>query len=273
MQLRVDFQSETWHWKDIGLTKAELSELRHKSVMPVRYCHGTNVRRKHPMTEPGTVVLTSTRPGLQAAIADLLPGFRMLEAVRHPPDSGAKGRVWCFVDWLLPEISGLEMCRRLRSAPATADSHITMLLDEDDSEARRRALRAGADDYVIGPLTIELLLDRLQGYRNAGAVSKVQPRLSHGDLTVDLAAQIARWRGAPLQLRPNEFRLLIHFVEHPDRVFSRTSLIAILGKQGETSDERTVDVWVGRLRRALKAHGVPDALRTVRSMGYVLDSI
>ena len=225
------------------------------------------------MTEPGTVILTTTRPGLQAAIAASMPGLRTLEAVRNPPDANLRGRVWCVVDWLLPEISGLEMCRRLRSAPGTAASHITMVLDDDDSEARRRALRAGADDYLLGPLTIDLLLDRLRDYRTADVASKVQPRLTHGELTLDLAAQIARWRGAPLLLRPNELHLLIHFIEHPDQVFSRTSLIAILGKEGEASDERTVDVWVGRLRRALRAHGVPDPLRTVRSMGYVLDSI
>ena len=225
------------------------------------------------MTEPGTVILTSTRPGLQAAIAECLPGLRTLEAVRNPPDASIKGRVWCIIDWVLADISGLEMCRRLRSAPATEYSHITMVLDDDDSEARRRALRAGADDYVIGPLTVDLLLDRLQHYRGGTFGGQARPKLTHGELTLDLAAHIVRWRGTALPLRPNELRLLIHFIAHPDQVFSRTSLIAILGKEGEAIDERTVDVWVGRLRRALMAYGVPDPLRTVRTMGYALDSI
>ncbi len=225
------------------------------------------------MIEPGTLILTSTRPGLQAAIAQSLPGMLMLEAVRNPTQAQVKGQVWCFVDWLLSDISGLEMCRRLRGAPATAHSHITMVLEDDDGDARRRALIAGADDYIQGPLTAELLLGRLQPFRTGPAQANGQARLVHGELTLDLAAHIARWRGTRLPLRPNEFRLLIHFVEHPDRVFSRASLIAILGKDGEAIDERTVDVWVGRLRRALMAHGVPDPLRTVRSMGYVLDSI
>ncbi len=225
------------------------------------------------MTEPGTIILTSTRPGLLTAIAASLPGLRTLEFGPNAPEKHIPGRIWCFVDWLLPEISGLEMCRRLRNAPATAHSHITIVLDENDSEARRRALRAGADDYVIGPLTPELLLDRMQQYLPNAIGAKPQPKLVHGELTLDLAAHVVRWRGAAHPLRPNEFRLLIHFVEHPDQVFSRTSLIAILGKEGEAIDERTVDVWVGRLRRALMAHGIPDPLRTVRSMGYVLDSI
>ncbi len=225
------------------------------------------------MTEPGTLILTSSRPDLQAAIARSMPGIRTLEDVRNPPDVGIRGRVWCFVDWLLSDISGLEMCRQLRNSPATAQSHITLILDEDDSEARRRALRAGADDYVVGPLTPEVLVDRLQTYLADTIGAKPQRKLVHGDLTLDLVAHVARWRGTALPLPPNEFRLLIHFVEHPDQVFSRTSLIAILGKEVVAIDERTVDVWVGRLRRALMAHGVPDPLRTVRSMGYVLDSL
>ena len=225
------------------------------------------------MTEPGTVILTTTRPGLQAAIADSMPGLRTLEAVRNPPDANLGSRVWCFVDWLLPDISGLEMCRRLRTAATTAHSHITLVLDEDDSDARRRAMRAGADDYLVGPLSAELLLGRMQQHLPNMVGTKPQPKLEHGDLTLDLAAHIARWQGNPFPLRPNEFRLLIHFIEHPDQVFSRSSLIHILGKDSNTIDERTVDVWIGRLRRSLKAHGVPDPLRTVRSMGYVLDGI
>lgn len=95
----------------------------------------------------------------------------------------------------------------------------------------------------------------------------------HGELTVDLVAFAARFRGEVLPLRPNEFRLLTFFVANPDRVFSRTDLIIRLGKDTEQIDERTVDVWIGRLRRVLRDHGVPDPLRTVRAQGYVLDSI
>jgi two-component system phosphate regulon response regulator PhoB len=174
---------------------------------------------------------------------------------------------------LLPKISGLEMCRRLRAAATTAHSHITIVLEDDDGDARRRAMRAGADDYVIGPLTSEMLLDRLQQYLPNTVGAKPQPKLTHGELTLDLAAHVVRWQGTPFPLRPNEFHLLIHFIEHPDQVFSRSSLIQVLGKDSDSIDDRTVDVWIGRLRRSLKAHGVPDPLRTVRSMGYVLDGI
>ena len=98
-------------------------------------------------------------------------------------------------------------------------------------------------------------------------------RLRHGELVIDPVAFAARFRGKVLALRPNEFRLLAFFVANPDRVFSRTELIESLGKDSGLIDERTVDVWTGRLRRALRAAGVPDPLRTVRALGYVLDSI
>ena len=100
-----------------------------------------------------------------------------------------------------------------------------------------------------------------------------ETRYRHGDLIVDPVAFAVRFRGKVLPLRPNEFRLLAFFVAHPDRVFSRTALIANLGNDSDMIDERTVDVWTGRLRRALREHGVPDPLRTVRAQGYVLDSI
>ncbi|MFA7587282.1 MAG: response regulator transcription factor, partial [Novosphingobium sp.] len=132
---------------------------------------------------------------------------------------------------------------------------------------------AGADDYLQGPLTPERLVERIRLYRSGTGLGGPSPRLAHGDLVVDLAARQVRWHGRIIALRPNEFSLLAHFVAHPDRVFSRSALIANLGKDGLAIDERTVDVWIGRLRRGLRAQGVPDPLRTVRSMGYVLDGL
>lgn len=106
-----------------------------------------------------------------------------------------------------------------------------------------------------------------------GAARPAGTVFRHGELTVDPVAFAARYRGTILPLRPNEFRLLLHFVSHPDQVFSRASIIERLGKDSGLIDERTVDVWTGRLRRALRAAGVPDPLRTVRALGYVLDSL
>jgi two-component system phosphate regulon response regulator PhoB len=184
-----------------------------------------------------------------------------------------EGALWAFIDWVLPEISGLEVCRRLRCDPLTAQAHITMILDEDDQESRRRALRTGADDYMVGPVDRAALLDRVLSLQlrdqDAGALRAV----TLGHLTIDLAAFQARWHGKPIPLMPNEFRLLRYFVEHPGRVFTRSQLIAALGKQEPPVDERTVDVWIGRLRRALRAAGAGNPLRTVRSLGYVFDAL
>jgi len=150
------------------------------------------------------------------------------------PQRLVDGPVWAFIDWVMEDLAGLEMCRRLRADPRTADAHVTMVLEHDDEEAiednRRRALNAGADDYFQ-----------------------------------------ARWDGTVIEARPNEFRLLRYFAQNAGQVMSRETIIAGLGKTEPVLDERTVDVWVGRLRRAIKAAGGGNPLRTVRSVGYVLD--
>lgn len=201
-----------------------------------------------------------------------------LEAVFHKWTNGGElplleGALWAFIDWVLPDIAGLEVCRRLRCDPLTAQAHITMILDEDDQESRRRALRTGADDYMIGPVDRTALLDRVLSLQlrdhDAGALRAI----TLGNLTIDLAAFQARWHGKAIPLMPNEFRLLRYFVEHPGRVFTRSQLISALGKQEPPVDERTVDVWIGRLRRALRAAGAGNPLRTVRSLGYVFDAL
>lgn len=178
---------------------------------------------------------------------------------------------WSFVDWLLPNMSGLEICRRLRCHPKTINSHIILALDEDSLEIRRRALRAGADDYMIGPLTREKMLQRVLADRRIFSERSSLPVLEMGELVIDLVAYQARWRDKAIPLMPNEFRLLRHFVENSGRLFTRSQLIAALGKQEPPVDERTVDVWVVRLRRALRGAGAAVSLRTVRLLGYVLD--
>jgi len=187
------------------------------------------------------------------------------------PNRLVEGPMWAFVDWVMDDLAGLEMCRRLRADSRSSDAHITMVLEEDDPEDRRRALRAGADDYVVGPLDRTMVLDRVLALQSNGVEQPATRRLEHGDLVIDMAALQARWADMPIELRPNEFRLLRYFAENPNRVLTREDLISGLGKREPPIDERTVDVWIGRLRRALKAAGAGNPLRTVRSMGYVFD--
>lgn len=188
------------------------------------------------------------------------------------PERLVEGPVWAFVDWVMEDMAGLEMCRRLRADQRTSAAHITMVLEADDSEDRRRALKAGADDYMLGPLDRTSVLDRVLAIDPHLRKRHAPHRFEVGDLTIDMVALQARWAGRPVVLPPNEFRLLRFLAENPDRVLSRAELISGLGKQDPALDARTVDVWIGRLRRALSAAGAGNPLRTVRSLGYVFDT-
>ena len=182
-----------------------------------------------------------------------------------------EGQPWAFIDWVLPDMSGLELCRRFRCADGLGqNAHITMILEDADAEAKRRALRAGADDYIMGPIDRPALLDRVLSVQLPDHDAPART-LKLGDLTLDLAALQARWRERAVTLMPNELRLLRYLMEQPGPVFSRQQLISALGKHDQPIDERTVDAWVSRLRRALRDVGAGSPLRTVRSLGYVLD--
>lgn len=181
------------------------------------------------------------------------------------------GRVMAFIEWNLASIAGAELCRRLRCDRDYASAYLTAVLDQDHPEDRRRAVRAGANECLVGPLSRSMILDRVLTLP-ADEVERLAPTsLKFGELVIDSAAFLARWRGQALPIMPNEFRLLRFLVEHPGRVFTRTQLIEALGKRELPIDERTVDVWIGRLRRALKSLGAGNLLRTVRGLGYVLD--
>ena len=188
------------------------------------------------------------------------------------PQRLIEGPVCAFVDWVLEELSGLEMCRRLRADPRTSDAHITMVLESCDADDKRRALAAGADDYVVGPVDRTAVLDRVLALGTGRVAQAGAQPFVLGELEIDLPALQARWKTKPIPLRPNEFRLLRFFAENADRVLGRTELIDGLGKQEPPIDERTVDVWIGRLRRALRQVGAGEPIRTVRSLGYVYDS-
>jgi two-component system phosphate regulon response regulator PhoB len=219
------------------------------------------------------IFLTTGDAAMIAAIKRAFPGAEV--SLIHPvlPQEQIDGKTWCFVDWLLRDMAGLELCRLLRAHPATSDSHITMILEDDDPASRRRAMGAGADDYMPGPATAHGLIDRLNRYTADQTISQeALPTRAAAGLTLDSAAHQVRWRGRLVTLRPREVALLEAFLDNPDRLLTRAKLIAMAGKNGEIDDERTVDVWVGRLRRSLEAQGVPRIVRTVRSHGYVLDT-
>ena len=194
---------------------------------------------------------------------------------RHLPPEGPtaliEGPCYVFVDWMLPELSGLEMCRRLRADPRTKDAHVTMILEQDDAEDRRRALRAGADDYMLPPVSRQAMLDRILAHKPQDGWRVVPDVIQAGRLQIVPSAERASWGDQMLTLSPNEFRLLRFIAENPNRVLSRKELISALGKSGDPDYLRTVDVWIKRLRSALRKAGAGQILRTVTNKGYVLD--
>lgn len=187
------------------------------------------------------------------------------------PQRLVDGPVWAFIDWVMDDLAGLEMCRRLRADQRTNQAHVTMVLEEDNAEDRRRALKAGADDYIVGPLDRTLVLDRVLALQKHSHEAHVIRTFERGDLVIDMSALRVRWAGKVVEVRPNEFRLLRFFAENAGVVLTREEIIAGLGKSEPPLDERSVDVWVGRLRRAIKQAGGGNPLRTVRKRGYVFD--
>ncbi len=200
---------------------------------------------------------------------ETLFSFGLLTA--YGPQKLVDGPVWAFVDWVMEDLSGLEMCRRLRADARVNDAHVTMVLDADDPDDRRRALKAGADDYAIGPLDRQAMLDRVLALHASGSRRSGVQMLDMGDLQINVAGEQARWKGGLIYLRPNEFRVLRFMSENANRILTRQELIDALGKDGDPEYLRTVDVWIKRLRSGLREVGAGNLLRTVHGKGYVLD--
>jgi two-component system phosphate regulon response regulator PhoB len=176
------------------------------------------------------------------------------------------------LDWMIENLSGIEVCRRLRRSPATANLPIVMLTARAEEADRIRGLETGADDYLTKPFSPRELVARVRAL-----LRRLRPALSGGSLgyagiTMDTAAHKVTRDGQPIQLGPTEFRLLRHFLEHPGRVFSREQLLDAVWGRDVYVEQRTVDVHIRRLRKAINASDVlPDVIRTVRSAGYALD--
>ncbi len=175
------------------------------------------------------------------------------------------------LDWMLPGLSGIELCRRLRQRKETAALPIIMLTARGEESERVRGLAVGADDYVVKPFSVPELMARVRALLRRASPGRIAEELSAGDLRIDRGARRV-WRGeAEMQLGPTEYRLLEFLMERPGRVYSRAQLLdGVWGRDAEI-DERTVDVHVGRLRKALRQPGRREAIRTVRGAGYALD--
>ena len=175
------------------------------------------------------------------------------------------------LDWMLPRVSGIEVCRQIRRTPAWKDLPIIMLTARGEEGDRVRGLDSGADDYVVKPFSPNELVARLKAVIRRARPNTTAETLSYADIALDLSAHKVARGGKPVHLGPTEFRLLRFLMERPGRVFSREQLLdAVWGRDAEV-ELRTVDVHIRRLRKALNGGGRSDVIRTVRAAGYALD--
>jgi len=221
------------------------------------------------IVEDEQALVTLLRYNFEAAgyeVATALDGEEALLAVsERRPDL-------IVLDWMLPSISGLEVCRQIRRKPETRDVPVIMLTARGEEGDRVRGLDSGADDYVTKPFSPTELVARVRAVLRRSRPSTAEEMLSYAGLAMDLAAHRVTRNGRAIHLGPTEFRLLRHFMEHPGRVFAREQLLDSVWGHDVYVEPRTVDVHIRRLRKAINGEGEADVIRTVRSAGYALDA-
>lgn len=175
------------------------------------------------------------------------------------------------LDWMLPGVSGIEVCRLLRAKPETRDVPIVMLTARSEEAERVRGLATGADDYLVKPFSMPELLARVKSILRRANPMAVADQLEAGDLSLDRRTRRVRRGQRDIHLSPTEFRLLDQLMGNPGRVYTRAQLLDTVWGRDAYVDERTVDVHVGRLRKALTRSKEIDPIRTVRATGYAFD--
>lgn len=175
------------------------------------------------------------------------------------------------LDWMLPEVSGIEICRRLRGQEATRQIPILMLTARGEEDDRIRGLEVGADDYVVKPYSPRELVARIKTILRRAKPDMTAERLEYAGIVMDLAQHKVTRDGKSVKLGPTEFRILKTFLERPGRVLSRNRLMDLAWGPNIFLDDRTIDVHIRRLRKALNIGRMADLIRTVRGAGYALD--
>ena len=175
------------------------------------------------------------------------------------------------LDWMLPKVSGIEVCRRIRARSESRNLPVIMLTARGEESDRIRGLDTGADDYISKPFSMTALTARVRAVLRRIRPGLAEDRVTHGDLLVDRVSHRVKRAGRDIHLGPTEFRLLDYMIQHPGRVFSREQLLDAVWGSEVYVEARTVDVHIGRLRKALNADTAPNPIRTVPSAGYALD--
>ena len=174
------------------------------------------------------------------------------------------------LDWMLPAVSGIELCRRLRMRPETERLPIIMLTARGEESDRVRGLSTGADDYLVKPFSTPEFMARVKALLRRAKPEVLSSVLKVGDIVLDREAHRVYRKKSEIRLGPTEFRLLEFMMRHPGRVFSRSQLLDNVWGETIYIDERTVDVHVGRLRKAVNTGRMPDVIRTIRGAGYAI---
>lgn len=228
-----------------------------------------------PRANQPTVLVVEDEPSQREVLVYNLKanGFRVLQAetgdealalvAEDPPDI-------ILLDWMLPTLSGIEVCRRLKIRPETRAIPIIMMSARTEEVDRIRGLETGADDYMVKPYSVMELMARVRAQLRRVRPSTVGQQLTFQDILLDAETHRVERSGTPLKLGPTEFRLLATFMEKPGRVWSRDQLLDRVWGRDVYVDTRTVDVHIGRLRKALCQYGGEDVVRTVRGSGYAL---
>ncbi len=224
-----------------------------------------------------SILLVEDEPGISELLRYNLEhhGFR----VRHA-DDGDQALIMIdeetpdlvILDWMLPSISGLEVCRMLRRRRETKALPIIMLTARGEETDRIRGFESGADDYMTKPFSQEELLARVRAVLRRSRPALSEDKLTYADVEMELDTYRVKRAGRPLRLGPTEFRLLRHLMENPRRVFSRERLLDSVWGADVCVEPRTVDVHIRRLRKVLNAPGEADLIRTVRAAGYALEA-
>jgi two-component system phosphate regulon response regulator PhoB len=202
-------------------------------------------------------------------------GFRVEEAVdgqeaiarisESPPDI-------VLLDWMLPVMSGIEVCRQIRRRPATRDLPVIMVTARGEDQDAVRGLNTGADDYITKPFSMDALLARMRALLRRAGPATVRGQLDFHDIVMDQSAHRVQRNGRAVHLGPTEYRLLEFLMQHPRRVFSREELLNAVWGRDIHVEPRTVDVHIRRLRKSINGDGELDLVRTVRAAGYALDT-
>ena len=259
----------------MGLNRSAYFSAQRRGVAPPASVLPDGGRSSKPQTAPRILVVED-----EAALSVLLTynleseGYQV-EAVERGDEAELKLKEdlpdLVILDWMLPGLSGLELCRRLRARDATRSIPIIMLTARGEESERVRGLATGADDYVVKPFSVPELMARVRAVLRRAKPERIASVLGQGDISLDRDTKRVHRAGREVHLGPTEFRLLEYLIERPGRVFSRAQLLDMVWGSETEIDERTVDVHIGRLRKVLSRDDERDPLRTVRGSGYSFD--